>query len=69
VLYVVNLFLGPSLRTPSGFAFQVVTQKAFVYYSIATVAVLAYAVRRQAAAHFVLQAHARGGAAAVKIEA
>jgi hypothetical protein len=49
--YVVNLFIGPSVRTPFGFSFQVVTQKAIVYYSIATVAVLALAVRRQALAY------------------
>jgi hypothetical protein len=49
--YVINLFIGPSVRTPFGFSFQVVTQKAIVYYSIATVAVLALAVRRQAMAH------------------
>lgn len=52
VAYVINLFFGPSVRTPWGFSFQVVTQKAFVYYSVGTVAVLALAVRRQAAAHF-----------------
>jgi hypothetical protein len=55
VAYVINLFVGPSLRTPWGFQFQVVTQKAIVYYSVVTVAVLALEVRRQAAAHFAAQ--------------
>ncbi len=55
VAYVINLFIGPSLRTPWGFQFQVVTQKAIVYYSVVTVAVLAMEVRRQAAAHFTAQ--------------
>ncbi len=55
VAYVINLFVGPSLRTPWGFSFQVVTQKAIVYYSVATVALLALEVRRQAAAHFTAQ--------------
>jgi hypothetical protein len=55
VAYVLNLFVGPSVRTPWGFSFQVVTQKLFVYYSVATVAILALAVRRQAAAHFAQQ--------------
>jgi hypothetical protein len=50
VAYVINLFFGPSIRTQWGFSFQVVTQKVFVYYSVATVAVLALAVRREAAA-------------------
>ncbi len=50
VAYVINLFFGPSIRTPWGFSFQVVAQKAFVYYSVATVAFLALAVRREAAA-------------------
>ena len=50
IAYVINLFFGPSIRTPWGFSFQVVTQKLFVYYSVATVAVLALAVRREAAA-------------------
>lgn len=59
VAYVVNLFFGPSVRTPFGFSFQVVTQKMFVYYSVATVAVLALSVKRQAAAHFAQQARER----------
>ncbi len=49
VAYVINLFAGPSLRTPWGYSFQVVAQKVIVYYSVATVALLALTVRKDAA--------------------